>query len=49
MPAIPFAAFEAEAPAQGHDGGLTPNGVSCATGAADVGRSALQARPAMKG
>jgi hypothetical protein len=49
MPATPFAAFEAEARAQGHDGGLMPNGVSRATGAADVGRSALQARPATKG
>ena len=49
MPATPLAAFEAEARAQGHDGGLKPNGVLRATGAADVGRFALQARPAMRG
>ena len=49
MPATPFAVFEAEARAQGHDGGLKPNAVSCATAAVDLGRFALQARSAMKG
>jgi len=49
MPATPFAAFEAEARAQGHDGGLKPSAVSRATAAADLGLSALQARSAMKG
>jgi hypothetical protein len=49
MPATPYAAFEAEARAQGHDGGLKPNAVSCATAAVDLGRFALQARSAIKG